>query len=398
MTISKPLLVLLTLGFALAGNVQRIDARTRSEAQQQYTENLWTYITSGSNHYTTWSLASTPVEFNFGPPSDATSKSYLNNQAASTPTLPHNSVVVTEHRSANQGSLAAVTVFVKSAPGFNAHTDDWYWAHYLPNGIAIDSSSDQRVFGKRGFVTFPVEGRLWIFRSNSELLSDFVANGELAKHVIRPGMGPAGMTLKAPDTETLSEYICKKNGFITKIVDGRVWVFRAASPELENFLADSTLAKHVIRPGVGPNGMTVKSPDMITVDAYLTAKDGFTTKVVDGRLWVFRQDAPELAAFNRDGELAKHVIRPGAGPLGMTLKAPDDGTILEYLTVQTGFFTQIVDGRLWVFKLGSDELAEFQSIGEPAKYVIRPTAGPLGMTLKGPDSNTIDTYLRFAVQ
>ena len=52
----------------------------------------------------------------------------------------------------------------------------------------------------------------------------------------------------------------------------------------------------------------------------------------DGRLWVFREGAKELSLFEEAGELAKHVIRPGAGPGGMTIKGPDADTIDAYLS------------------------------------------------------------------
>lgn len=58
-----------------------------------------------------------------------------------------------------------------------------------------------------------------------------------------------------------------------------------------------------------------------------------------------------------------------------------------------GFVTQLEDGRLWVFRAGSKELAEFQAKGEPAKQVVRPGAGPGRITLKGPDAETLDAYL-----
>ena len=123
------------------------------------------------------------------------------------------------------------------------------------------------------------------------------------------------------------------------------------------------------------------------------AKPGFVTRVEDGRLWVFRRESKELESFTKDGELAKHVVRPGAGPMGMTVKAPDSETIVEYLTAKPGFVTRIEDGRLWVFRQGSKELESFAKDGELAKHVVRPGAGPLGMTVKAPDSETIAAYL-----
>ncbi|MBU0723388.1 MAG: hypothetical protein KJ904_12530 [Alphaproteobacteria bacterium] len=58
-----------------------------------------------------------------------------------------------------------------------------------------------------------------------------------------------------------------------------------------------------------------------------------------------------------------------------------------------GFTTKVDDGRLWVFKTGSKELADFQKKGEPAKQVTRIAAGPNRMTIRSNDSAVIDAYL-----
>ena len=51
------------------------------------------------------------------------------------------------------------------------------------------------------------------------------------------------------------------------------------------------------------------------------------------------------------------------------------------------------EGRLWVFKTGSAELESFLQTGEPAKQVVRPLAGPFGLTIKAVASDVIDEYL-----
>ncbi len=124
------------------------------------------------------------------------------------------------------------------------------------------------------------------------------------------------------------------------------------------------------------------------------AKDGFYTQLdKDGRLWVFLADSPELAEFKTKGKPAKHVVRPGAGPGGVTLKAVEMDTIVAYITAQPGFYTQLdKDGRLWVFLADSPELAEFKAKGKPAKHVVRPGAGPLGLTIKAVDTTVLDAY------
>jgi sugar lactone lactonase YvrE len=206
------------------------------------------------------------------------------------------------------------------------------------------------------------------------------------------------MTLKAPDMDTILEYVAAKPGFITKVVDGRIWVFREGDKQYDKFVEDGELAKHTIRPAVGPLGSTLKAPDAETIDLFLASKPGFVTKIEDGRIWVFKPNSEELKKFERDGELAKHVIRPAAGPAGMTVKAPDNDVLLDYLMSRDGFKTFVVDGRLWIFKDGSDALKDYLEKGELAKHVIRPGAGPGGITLKATDMETIDDYLRVAQQ
>jgi hypothetical protein len=58
-----------------------------------------------------------------------------------------------------------------------------------------------------------------------------------------------------------------------------------------------------------------------------------------------------------------------------------------------GFHTEVKDGRLWVFRDGSKDLAEFKQHGEPAKQVTRIGGGPNGMTIKSSDAKVIDEYM-----
>ncbi len=122
-------------------------------------------------------------------------------------------------------------------------------------------------------------------------------------------------------------------------------------------------------------------------------KEGFETRMEDGRLWVFLPGSKDLAKFDEHGELAKHIIRPGAGPGGVTIKAPDAETMDAYLLARPGFITRIEDGRLWVFKSDSEEFQKFTEHGELAKHIIRPGAGPGGVTVKSPDAETLDSYM-----
>jgi hypothetical protein len=267
--------------------------------------------------------------------------------------------------------------------------------HYTPSGAVVKTSADKNEFAKPGFVAMEEDGRLWVFDINCPELEAFVKHGELAKHTTRPGAGPRGMTLKAPDAATILRYVAAKDGFATLLRDERLWVFEEGSEELEAFLDDGELAKHVTRPAAGPLGVTMKAPTPETLDRYLYGKPGFVLRPVEGRLWVFKEDCEELATFDKDGELAKHVTRPAAGPDGTTLKAPDAATITDYLTAADCFVTFLDEGgRLWVFGEGCQELDAFNEHGELAKHVTRPAAGPDGLTVKAPDTETLDAYLR----
>ncbi|MGO3739757.1 MAG: hypothetical protein ACTJGG_09870 [Marinomonas foliarum] len=58
-----------------------------------------------------------------------------------------------------------------------------------------------------------------------------------------------------------------------------------------------------------------------------------------------------------------------------------------------GFTTKVEDGRLWVFEEGSKELEFFKEHGEPAKQFTNIDAGPNGMTVKSASQETLDKYL-----
>lgn len=238
----------------------------RSAAHQAYAKSLWSYITETVD-YTKWQQPADGASFDFTPPCNTESATYLN-ALARQEGMPHGSIVVTEHLG-DAGQKTSLTVAVRSPDGYDSRTGDWYWAHYLADGTPVKTSVDKSPYNKRGFVTCEEDGRLWVFTTDSSKLGEFLKGGELAKHVIRPGAGPAGMTLKSPDAETIDAYVTAKSGFVTKIVDGRLWVFREGAKELEAFAEGGELAKHVIRPGAGPLGMTIKSPDAETIDAYL---------------------------------------------------------------------------------------------------------------------------------
>jgi len=220
-------------------------------------------------------------------------------------------------------------------------------------------------YAKEGFATQIEDGRLWVFRPDKLEKSD--------KHVTYIAAGPEGMTLRSPDKETALAYLAAKSGFQTEIVDGRIWVWNKHD---EKKFSD----KHSTLIGAGPMGMTVKALDKDTALFYLSAKPGFITQVEDGRLWVFKQGSDMKKSD-------KHATLIGAGPAGMTIKALDKDTAIQYVAHKEGFVTMVEDGRLWVFREGVEtKLSD--------KHVTRIGAGPMKMTVKALDKDTLLAYLR----
>jgi hypothetical protein len=260
---------------------------------------------------------------------------------------------------------------------------------------AISAAAGEGPFAKEGFVTVLKNDRLWVFRQDSEALAVFETQGELARHTTQIGVGPAGMTVKAADKETILEYLAAKPGFVTRVEDGQVWVYRSAGRELLAVLEGGEPTVAVTRENAGPMDATLIGPDEETLDEYIAWKPGFVTHVVDGRLWVFHGGSQALKTFAAEGELVQHVTRVGAGPGGMTVKGPDRETIIDYVTALDGFETFVdSEGRLWVFRVGSRALESFYATGKPEKHITLVGAGPLGLTIKSPDRETADAYLR----
>lgn len=394
----RRVMVILAMGvlaglFLLPAGVQ---ADPRTEAHQQYATTLWEAVTEPGKSYTQW--RQTGDDLGLPGPADSESvKTFLSSSAARNPGgMPYRSVVVTEHLD-NEGHTLAVTVRFKGEDGYDARNGDWYWAHFLPDGTVLKTSADKSPYCKPGFVTVEDDGRVWVFPAVSKDVAEFFEKGEPGKCVIRPGVGPMAVTLKSSDMSTIENYVAARPGFFTKVTDGRIWVAKAGTDEADQLAAGEEWAKRIIRPGAGPMGMTVNGPDNETVDQYLLGKPGFVTFLIDGRLWVFAEGDEQIADVEAGNEPAKHVIRPGAGPGGITLKSSDNETIAAYLAAQEGFDTFIADGRIWVFPRGCPDVKTFEKDGEPAKFVTRPGAGPAGMTVRAPDSEVIDAYLRVAL-
>ncbi|MEX1056414.1 MAG: hypothetical protein WED11_01680, partial [Natronospirillum sp.] len=133
--------------------------------------------------------------------------------------------------------------------------------------------------------------------------------------------------------------------------------------------------KHSTLIGGGPRGMTIKALDDNTLLEYLATKPGFDVSIEDGRLWVLRPG---------EAMSEKHSTAIGAGPRNMTVKALSDESILEYLATQPGFEVEIEDGRLWVLRPGEEK---------SEKHSTMIGAGPRNMTIKALEDDTILEYI-----
>ena len=124
-------------------------------------------------------------------------------------------------------------------------------------------------------------------------------------------------------------------------------------------------------------------------------RPGFATRMHRGSLWVFAEGSEALAAFDAEEKTpAVHTVRPLAGPDNLTVRSPDTNDLTRYLTWRPGFQTRVYRDRLWIFPEGAATLAAFDESGRvPATHVVRPLAGPMGMTIIAEEAETLDAYL-----
>lgn len=64
-------------------------------------------------------------------------------------------------------------------------------------------------YDKAGYTTFSQDGRLWVFKEGSKELEEFKKTGEPVKQYTRIGEGPEGMTVKGASDEDLNSYLAK---------------------------------------------------------------------------------------------------------------------------------------------------------------------------------------------
>lgn len=127
-------------------------------------------------------------------------------------------------------------------------------------------------------------------------------------------------------------------------------------------------------------------------------RPGFAVYEDDGRLWVFKMDSKAHDTFRAKGEPAQSVTRIGVGPDRMSVRGADGEVIQSYVDAvkygKPGFAVFGDEGRLWVFRTGSEALTTYLETGEPAKSVTKIGVGPDRKTIRSADAETIEAYLR----
>ena len=133
------------------------------------------------------------------------------------------------------------------------------------------------------------------------------------------------------------------------------------------------------------NATQAPADDTVSMSAKY-ARPGFAVYEQDGRLWVFDMDSEHHDEFRRVGEPAKSVTKIGVGPNGMTVRGAESDVVDSYVAAvkygRPGFAVFEEDGRVWVFKLGSEGLDQFLNSGEPAKSVTKIGVGPDGKSIR----------------
>lgn len=138
----------------------------------------------------------------------------------------------------------------------------------------LSAGSHGTNYDRPGFVTGVEDGRLWVFREGSKEANAYLEKkSKPAKHAVRPAGGPDRMTVRSPEMELIDAYMLSKPGFVTHVEDGRLWIFKVGSEEAKNFIAKGNKpARHAVRPGGGPNNMTIRAADISDIDAYMAGK------------------------------------------------------------------------------------------------------------------------------
>ena len=104
--------------------------------------------------------------------------------------------------------------------------------------------------------------------------------------------------------------------------------------------------------------------------------------------------APSTASStsSSSSSAAKKAPTGSSGPSGDAPALAHQGPAEAEGYTLAGFKVYEDDGRLWVFKAGSDNLKSYLEKGEPAKRVTLVGEGPDGITLMGSDTEVMKSY------
>lgn len=197
---------------------------------------------------------------------------YINDVAAKDPDkLDYGSIIVVEYE--HDGKPYALSAQFRARVGVNPKNDDWYELYYLSDGTLVKSSADHLPHNRLGFVTREIDGRLWVLALDSPSITALIAGEGPEKHVTLPGAGPDRKTLKTDSRDTAIHYLFAKPGYVTHFEDGRAWIFAKNTDAAAHFHKQGVPEKHVTRIGAGPMRTTIKAPDLETIDKFLGKMD-----------------------------------------------------------------------------------------------------------------------------
>lgn len=193
---------------------------------------------------------------------------YVNDVAAKDlAKLDFGSILVVEYK--RDDKPFAVSALFRARPGVNEKNDDWYELYYLADGTIVKSSADSSKYNHAGFLTKEIDGRLWILPLDSPSIAGLLEGEGPEKHVTLPGAGPDRKTIKTDSRETAIHYLFAKPGYVTYFEDGRAWIFAKHTDAAAYFKTEGLPEKHVTRIGAGPMRTTIKAPDAETIDKFL---------------------------------------------------------------------------------------------------------------------------------
>ncbi len=245
------------------------ETAVRSADHQKFSQDFWTYLQDKREQ---WKQLPTFPAAAPTPEAGVDGNIYANDVAAKDPnTLEFGSILLVEYQ--REGKPFAISAQFRARPGVNPKNDNWYELYYLSDGTLVKSSADHLPHNRRGFLTREIDGRLWVLPLESPSIPALLDAEGPEKHVTLPGAGPDRMTVKTDSRDTAIHYLFAKPGYVTHFEDGRAWIFAKNTAAAEHFREKGLPEKHVTRIGAGPMRTTIKAPDAETIDEFLGKAD-----------------------------------------------------------------------------------------------------------------------------